>query len=128
MSVYVLPNLPVTNNVTAAVAATYAAAVPIPYGFTEVDLTGAVGASVMLPPAVMGASCIINNMNGGTGTNTLAMFGVANPYNGNAVDSLVAHGVVAVTAGTTGLTLATGHCTQLICTTQGQWKQVGDFA
>lgn len=128
MSVYVLPTLPVTNNLTALAGGANTAATPLlSTGFNEVDTVATTGDSVALPPAVMGASCIVNCQNTGAGT-TMKIYGLANPFNGNAVDGIIAHGAVAITAGGTGVSLATGHVAWFICTTQGQWKQAGDLS
>jgi hypothetical protein len=127
MSVYVLPNLPVTNNITALAGGALTAATPVlSNGFNEVLTVVTANDSVVLPPAIMGASCLVHDMQATTAT--MRIYATANPYNGNAVDGIVAHGAVAVTAGTTGVTLALGHASLFICTTQGQWKQVGDFS
>lgn len=128
MTVYVLPNLPVTNNITALAGGALSALTPLlSNGFNEVDTVATTGDSVVMPPAVMGASVLVNMQNTAAGLSG-KILGQANPFNGNVADQFVLHGAVALVAGSTGVTLLNGHCSLFICTTQGIWKQVGDFS
>jgi hypothetical protein len=128
MSVYTLPNNPVTNTITALAGGALNANTPLlTTGMNEVNTVVTTGDSVVMPPAVMGSSVWVNAQNTAAGL-SVKILGQANPYNNNALDQFVLHGAVAFTAGATGLSLANGHCSLFICTTQGQWKQVGDFS
>lgn len=127
MSVYTLPNRPVTNNLTALAGGASIGATQLSLGWNEVDTVVTTGDSVALPQAIQGADCLVNNQNTAAGT-TVKIVGQANSLNGGAVDSIIAHGSVALVAGGTGVTLATGHVSQFICTTMGQWKQMSDLA
>ena len=129
MTISVLPNLPVTNQITALAGGAYAGANPqLNIGWNEIDTVVTAGDSVMLPPAVAGMQCLISNM-GAAGTTGLKIYALAsNSYNGNLADQIVAHGATALIAGSTGVSVATGHVTLFVCTTQGVWKQIGDFS
>jgi len=55
MSVYTLPNNPVTNNITALAGGALTAATPLlSTGMNEIDTVVTTGDSVVMPPAVMG--------------------------------------------------------------------------
>jgi hypothetical protein len=128
MSVYTLPNNPVTNNITALAGGALTAATPLlSTGMNEVDTVVTTGDSVVMPPAIMGASCWVNMQNTAAGLSG-KILAQANPFNGGALDQFVLHGAVTFTPGATGVVLLNGHCSLFICTTQGQWKQVADFS
>jgi hypothetical protein len=128
MSVYTLPNNPVTNNITALAGGALTPATPLlTTGMNEVNTVVTTGDSVVMPPAVMGSSVWINAQNLAAGL-SMKILAQANPFNGNILDQFIAHGSVALVAGATGLVLLNGHASLFICTTQGQWKQVGDFS
>jgi hypothetical protein len=128
MSVYTLPNNPVTNNITALAGGALSAATPLlTTGMNEIDTVVTTGDSVVMPPAVMGSSVWVNMQNTAAGLSG-KIVAQANPYNSNILDQFVLHGSVALVAGATGLVLLNGHCSLFICTTQGIWKQVGDFS
>jgi hypothetical protein len=127
MSIYTMPINPVTNGIVALAGGALTAATPVlSTGFNEVLTVVTANDSVVLPPAIMGASCLVHDMQATTAT--MKIYAGANPFNNNVVDGIIAHGAVVVTAGSTGVTLALGHTSLFVCTTQGQWKQVGDFA
>jgi hypothetical protein len=128
MSVYTLPNNPVTNGITALAGGALTAATPLlSTGMNEVNTVVTTGDSVVMPPAVMGSSVYVNAQNTAAGL-SMKILAQANPFNNNVLDQFVAHGSVALVAGATGLVLLNGHVSLFICTTQGIWKQVADNA
>jgi hypothetical protein len=128
MTIRVLPDTPVTNNITALAGGALTTATPLlSTGMNEIDTVVTTGDSVVMPPAVMGFSVWVNMQNTAAGLSG-KILAQANPFNNNILDQFVAHGSVALVAGATGLVLLNGHCSLFICTTQGIWKQVGDFS
>jgi hypothetical protein len=128
MSVYVLPNKPVTNNLAGLAGGAQAGATQLTTGYNEINTILTTGDSFLMPPAVQGMQCLINCQNTAAGASAKIYAAATNPYNGNLPDQLIAHGVVALTPNATALTLANGHVSEFICTTQGQWKQNYDNA
>lgn len=127
MSVFVIPTTPITNTITALAGGAQVGATQLSRGFNEIDVVVTANDSVMLPNAILGAECVVNNMQ--PTTVTVKIYGrPANELNGNLPDTIVAHGATAVTLGSTGVTLGTGHVSWFACMTQGQWKQIADFA
>jgi len=128
MTIRVLPDTPVSNTITALAGGALTAATPLlNTGMNEIDTVVTTGDSVVMPPAVMGFLVWVNCQNTAAGL-SVKILAQANPFNGGQLDQFVAHGAVTFTAGATGLVLLNGHCSLFICTTQGIWKQVGDFS
>ena len=98
--------------------------------YVEVDTVASNNDSVLLPAAIPGQDCIINNM----GANTLNIYSNLNNYanvtsSGTPqADVIVPHGSVTANTSTTAISLSSGHVTWFACTTLGQWKQVADFS
>jgi hypothetical protein len=128
MTIRVLPDTPVSNTITALAGGALTAATPLlNTGMNEIDTVVTTGDSVVMPPAVMGFSVWVNCQNTAAGL-SVKILGQANPFNSNLPDQFVLHGAVALVLGSTGCVLLNGHCSLFICTTQGIWKQVGDFS
>ena len=127
MSIYVMPTIPVTNNITALAGGAAAGATPLTSGFNEVNTVITTGDSVVLPISEPGKDVLVNVQNTAAGL-SVKIYGQANVRNGGIVDSIIAHGVVAVTPGLTGVSVVNGHVTEFVCTTLGQWKQLYDNA
>ena len=96
----------------------------LPYSYSEVTVIASTNDSVQLPPAIPGAYVLVN----ASGANTLRIYAGAAPNisNGSALDQIVAHGTVALTANGTAVTIASGHTSDFVCTTPGRWKQQSD--
>jgi hypothetical protein len=125
MTQYVLPTTPVSTALTALAGGANSASTPVlNYGFNEADTVVTTNDSFAFPPAVPGNSLWLKNK----GASTTKIFGQANPFNGNAVDGIVAHGSNSTTAGGTGVTLASTHCSFFFCCTAGLWNQAADFS
>ena len=128
MTVYTMPTIPITNGIVALAGGALTALTPLlGAGMNEVNTVVTTGDSVVMPPAIQGASVYVNAQNTAAGA-SMKILAQANPFNNNALDQFVAHGAVTFTAGATGLVLLNGHVSLFICTTTGQWKQVADNA
>ena len=112
------------TGVTAQAGGAQAGSPVMQYSFNDVTVIASANDSVQLPPALPGAYVVVNAQ----GANTLRIYaGIApNVQNGNVVDQIIAHGSTALTANGTAITIASGHTSDFVCTTIGQWKQQSD--
>lgn len=86
----------------------------------EVGTVANANDSVMLPLAVPGTQVVANN----AGTNSMQVYGQAsNPNNGNAGDTIMAHGSSTPAATGTGVAQAANAVATYICFKTGVWKQ-----
>jgi hypothetical protein len=115
-----------TSGITALAGGGQTGATLLGIGYNEVDTVATNDDSVMLPPAIPGSFCFVNN----AGANTLYIYAnTSNPSNVSATtgaaiaDQMIATNTNAKTAATGDISLASGHCTLFVCTTIGLWKQ-----
>src|SRR5271166_6597106 len=95
-------------------------------GMNEVDTVTTAGDSAVLPPAVQGAQCFVNN---NAATNSLNVYSAAaNPSNAGAADVIYPHGSSTANSATTAIAVAAGYVAWFQCTTLGQWKEVSLFS
>ncbi len=94
---------------------------PVQYGFTRISAVGTTGDSIVLPPAVVGASCEVYN----GGANTMQVFGQQANTGGitAAGDTIVPNNSVTAAAVATGVSQATAVAAKYLCFTAGVWKQ-----
>lgn len=97
-----------------------ASATPLSAALNEVDTCASDADSVMLPLAIPGATCFVNNNT----AHSLQVFGnPSNPNNGAVGDTIAPNNSTVQAATGIGVSQATAVPAWYICTKLGQWKQ-----
>lgn len=107
------------NNAVKALAGGANPGTLLQYGINRVTTVASGADSVQMPPAILGAWCVVIN----DGANSMQIFGnLSNPNNGNTQDVLIdnTHNIAAAAA--TGIALANNKAAVFFCPVAGTWK------
>ena len=109
------------NSIVALPGGAQAGSPVLSIGSNELNTVATTNDSVQLPPAIPGATVVVNN----NGASTAKIYAniAPNLNNANALNQIVANATVALTANATAITLASGYTLGFVCTTIGRWKQ-----